>query len=81
MQTSELSCSIIQDDERLEQEQPRSAGSTWLPYTLIDQVLLAAESQDGLSSRGQALRAELLDVIASHTKHAEKLTAQIKQAA
>lgn len=63
---------------RLVHEQPRSAAATWLPYTLIDQVLLAAESQDDLSVRGQDLRKQLRAAISTRLKHVEKLTAESK---
>ncbi|CCM04030.1 uncharacterized protein FIBRA_06187 [Fibroporia radiculosa] len=45
-------------NERMVQEQPKTASATWLPYTLIDQVLLAADSQEGLTSREEILRKE-----------------------
>ncbi|KAH9950096.1 nucleoporin Nup120/160-domain-containing protein [Amylocystis lapponica] len=59
-------------DARLAQEQPRTASATWLPYTLIDQVLLAAESQDDLSARGQGLSKELRGEIVNRIKRVQK---------
>jgi hypothetical protein len=70
-----------QDNARLSAEQHGSAGASWLPYTLIDQVLLAAESQGNLSLREENLRNELQTVISNRIKYAERLTAESKQIA
>ena len=64
----------LQDDARLQQEQATGPASTWLPYTLIDQVLLAAQSQEDLSTRGQSLRKELQAEVASRIKRLQKLS-------
>ncbi|EKM59586.1 uncharacterized protein PHACADRAFT_87488 [Phanerochaete carnosa HHB-10118-sp] len=71
---------IQKDDSRLARGQPRSAASTWLPYALIDQVLLAAESQDALSVRVQDLRKQLRTVISTRMKHVDKLAAESRPA-
>ncbi|CAL1702056.1 unnamed protein product [Somion occarium] len=59
-------------DARLATEQPRGNFVTWLPYTLIDQVLLAADSQDDLSSRARSFVQELRAEIASRLKRVQK---------
>ena len=45
---------------------------TWLPYTLIDQVLVAAGGQADLSPRARALLDALRAEIASRTKRVQK---------
>ncbi|OBZ71774.1 hypothetical protein A0H81_08206 [Grifola frondosa] len=59
-------------DARLAQEQPKTASATWLPYTLIDQVLLAAESQSDLSAQGRALQIELRAELSNRVKRVQK---------
>ncbi|KZT74501.1 hypothetical protein DAEQUDRAFT_195531 [Daedalea quercina L-15889] len=59
-------------DARLAQEQPKTSAATWLPYTLIDQVLLAADSQEDLSSRGKGLQKELRTEITNRIKRVQK---------
>ena len=51
-------------------EPPRHASAAWLPYTLIDQVLVAAESFDApvIAQVG-----ELKDVVAGHAERMEKV--------
>ncbi|KAI0307403.1 nucleoporin Nup120/160-domain-containing protein [Multifurca ochricompacta] len=46
---------------RLSQDPPKAAMSTWLPYTLIDQLLVATneQTQSGLSKRAIELRRDL----------------------
>jgi len=61
-------------DAQLTQEQPKSASATWLPYTLIDQVLLAADSQEKISTRGELLRKELRTEIANRMKRVQKFS-------
>lgn len=63
---------FLQSDARLATEQPRGNFVTWLPYTLIDQVLLAADSQDDLSSRARSFVQELRAEIASRLKRVQK---------
>lgn len=61
----------LQSDARLAQDEPRKASATWLPYTLIDQVLLIAH-EDTLP-RVQELQKRLRAHIANHIKRVEKL--------
>ncbi|TFY51621.1 hypothetical protein EVJ58_g10469 [Rhodofomes roseus] len=61
-------------DARLAQELPKTSAATWLPYTLIDQVLLAADSQEDLSSRGKVLQKELRSEITSRIKRVQKFS-------
>ncbi|PCH41595.1 hypothetical protein WOLCODRAFT_100880 [Wolfiporia cocos MD-104 SS10] len=61
-------------DARLTQEQPKTASASWLPYTLIDQVLLAADSQEDISSDGQALRRELRAEITKRVTQVQKFS-------
>ena len=60
----------LQDDLRLEREFSGGPAATWLPYTLIDQVLAAAG--EGRTARRQALRSELQTEIASRLKLLQK---------
>lgn len=53
---------------------PQQASSTWLPYALIDQVLVAAASEDKLSPRAESLRQELQTSIENRTKRMQKLS-------
>ncbi|KAF8897169.1 nucleoporin Nup120/160-domain-containing protein [Infundibulicybe gibba] len=46
-------------DARVARDSPKNAFSTWLPYTLIDQVLAAASTQDFPPSRLAELRSEI----------------------
>lgn len=72
-----LECTMIlirRTDARLARGPPQNSSSTWLPYTLIDQVLAAAASEDNLSSRARFLRQELQMDIANRTKRMQKLS-------
>ncbi len=51
--------SIRQAKATLIRELPRTAGATWLPYNLLDQVLVAAAEQPRPPTRLVELRAEL----------------------
>jgi len=53
---------------------PKTAGSTWLPYTLVDQVLAATTAQAGLSSHAEKLRQELQAELANWVKRMHKLS-------
>lgn len=64
---------------RLSQEQPRSSSSTWLPYTLIDQVLVARDSQENASVRVQMLQKELRAEISNRLKRMQKLNQSAKR--
>ncbi|KAI0363723.1 hypothetical protein BV20DRAFT_957701 [Pilatotrama ljubarskyi] len=61
-------------DARLTDELSKTASATWLPYTLIDQVLVAAESQPDLSPRGRGLLGDLRAEIASRMKRVQKFS-------
>ncbi|KAI8984997.1 nucleoporin Nup120/160-domain-containing protein [Trametes punicea] len=61
-------------DARLTDELSKTASATWLPYTLIDQVLVAADSQPDLSPRGRGLLGELRTEIASRMKRVQKFS-------
>jgi hypothetical protein len=63
-----------QAGSQVSRDPPKHAFSTWLPYTLIDEVLLATTTQNGLSSRSQALRQELQTDIANRVKRMQKLS-------
>ena len=52
----------------------QQASSTWLPYSLIDQVLVAAASREKLSPRAESLRQELQTNIDNRTKRMQKLS-------
>lgn len=47
---------------------------TWLPYTLIDQVLLAAESNGDLTQRAQKIQKELRAEISGRIKRVQKFS-------
>ncbi|TBU50494.1 nucleoporin Nup120/160-domain-containing protein [Dichomitus squalens] len=59
-------------DSRLTEDMSKTAAATWLPYTLIDQVLVAADTQADLSSRGRASLGELRAEIATRMKRVQK---------
>ncbi|THG99568.1 hypothetical protein EW026_g2819 [Hermanssonia centrifuga] len=65
---------IRKDNARLASEGLRTAASSWLPYNLIDQVLLAAESQEDLSPQGHTLRQESQKEISNRVSHMQKLS-------
>ncbi|KAG1847541.1 nucleoporin Nup120/160-domain-containing protein [Suillus subalutaceus] len=51
----------------------KTASVTWLPYTLIDQVL-AASAQNDLTTRGQRLRTELQTEVNNRVKRMQKMS-------
>ncbi|KAG1739842.1 nucleoporin Nup120/160-domain-containing protein [Suillus paluster] len=51
----------------------KTASVTWLPYTLIDQVL-AASAQNELTARGQRLRTELQTEVSNRVKRMQKMS-------
>ncbi|KAG0698850.1 nucleoporin Nup120/160-domain-containing protein [Suillus ampliporus] len=51
----------------------KAASVTWLPYTLIDQVL-AASAQNDLTARGQRLRTELQTEVSNRVKRMQKMS-------
>ncbi|KAL7282041.1 hypothetical protein ACG7TL_003508 [Trametes sanguinea] len=61
-------------DARLTDELSKTASATWLPYTLIDQVLVAADSQQDLSPRGRSLLGDLRTEIANRMKRVQKFS-------
>lgn len=62
-----------QSNTLLTNEKPRGKFATWLPYTLIDQILVATEPQDSLPSSTRALVQDLRAEIANRLKHVESL--------
>ncbi|OSX60529.1 hypothetical protein POSPLADRAFT_1066767 [Postia placenta MAD-698-R-SB12] len=73
----EHTLSLVRKSEAcLAQEQLKTASATWLPYTLIDQVLLAADSQENLSPRGGELRKGLRTEIATRMKRVQKMMSE-----
>lgn len=73
-------CSIpsTQADAALSRVQPRASCTSWLPYTLIDQVLVAAAAQNDLGARGQMLRRTLQTEISNRVKRMQK-TSKLSQ--
>lgn len=65
---------LSQADAALSRAQPNTASATWLPYTLIDQVLVVAAAQDDLASRGQTLRRTLQTEISNRVKRVQKMS-------
>ncbi|OCH95867.1 hypothetical protein OBBRIDRAFT_744376 [Obba rivulosa] len=65
---------IRTSDARLAEVQPKAAAATWLPYTLIDQVLVAADTQGDLSPRGRALQKELRIKISNRISRVQKFS-------
>jgi hypothetical protein len=63
----------LQTDGRLARDPANYASSTWLPYTLIDQVLVATSQTDS-SPRIKALRQQLDKEINGHVKRVQKLS-------
>ncbi|KAF8845600.1 hypothetical protein BDN67DRAFT_993287 [Paxillus ammoniavirescens] len=61
-------------ESKLSRVPPKMSCSTWLPYTLIDQVLAAAAGQDDLSPRGQVLQRELELEISNRVKRVQKIS-------
>jgi hypothetical protein len=66
-------CLDLQAGSQVSRDPPKNAFSTWLPYTLIDEVL-ATTTQNSLSSRSQALRQELQMDITNRVKRMQKLS-------
>ncbi|KAG6329593.1 hypothetical protein ID866_9495, partial [Astraeus odoratus] len=50
---------IRKADSKLRPSPPKTSSATWLPYTLIDQVLVAAAAHEDLSPQVQTLKREL----------------------
>ncbi|KAJ7590746.1 nucleoporin Nup120/160-domain-containing protein [Mycena floridula] len=67
----EYTLSLIRKaDTRIAREPPKHAGATWLPYTLIDQVLAAAMSREPMPARLSELRTE----VANSLKRMQNIT-------
>ncbi|KAJ3863652.1 nucleoporin Nup120/160-domain-containing protein [Lentinula novae-zelandiae] len=60
---------IRKTDSRLARETPRNAGSMWLPYTLIDQVLVSGIAQEPSPPRLSELRMEVTNRVKRMQKH------------
>ncbi|KAI6004184.1 nucleoporin Nup120/160-domain-containing protein [Pisolithus albus] len=69
---------IRQAESKLSRSPAKIPGQTWLPYTLIDQVLVASAAQDDLSVRGQALRKELQMEVSNRVKRMQKVRLSAK---
>ncbi|KAG8218321.1 hypothetical protein J3R82DRAFT_3935 [Butyriboletus roseoflavus] len=65
---------VRKSDAALTHTQPKTSCATWLPYTLIDQVLVAAAAQGDLSPRGQTLRRTLQMEISNRVKRMQKIS-------
>ncbi|KAH7888083.1 nucleoporin Nup120/160-domain-containing protein [Phlebopus sp. FC_14] len=62
-------------ESKLSRSPPKTACSTWLPYTLIDQVLVAAAGQEKeLSARGLRLWKELQTEVNNRVKQMQKMS-------
>ncbi|KAI0245682.1 nucleoporin Nup120/160-domain-containing protein [Lactifluus subvellereus] len=78
----ELTLSFIHKAEsRLAQDPPKTAMSTWLPYTLIDQLLVATneQTQSDLSKRAAALRRDLHREVSNGARRAQKSSYRLCQ--
>ncbi|KAH9005802.1 nucleoporin Nup120/160-domain-containing protein [Lactarius hatsudake] len=71
----ELALSAIRKDP------PRTAMSTWLPYTLIDQLLVATneQTQSEQSKRAMELRRDLHREVSNGARRAQKLSHRLYQ--
>ena len=65
-----------QAESRVAQDPPKNAMSTWLPYTLIDQLLVATneQTQSDLSKRAISLRRDLHRDVSNGARRAQKLS-------
>lgn len=70
-----------QAESRLAQDPPKTAMSTWLPYTLIDQLLVATneQTQSELSKRAISLRRDLHREVSNGARRAQKLSHRMYQ--
>jgi nuclear pore complex protein Nup160 len=70
-----------QAESRLAQDPPKTAMSTWLPYTLIDQLLVATneQTQTELSNRAIGLRRDLHREVSNGARRAQKLSHRLYQ--
>jgi nuclear pore complex protein Nup160 len=72
---------VGQAESRLAQDPPKTAMSTWLPYTLIDQLLVATneQTQMELSKRAINLRRDLHREVSNGARRAQKLSHRMYQ--
>ena len=70
-----------QAESRLAQDPPKTAMSTWLPYTLIDQLLVATNEQTQCdpSKRAIGLRRDLHREVSNGARRAQKLSHRLYQ--
>jgi nuclear pore complex protein Nup160 len=70
-----------QTESRLAQDPPKTAMSTWLPYTLIDQLLVATneQTQSDMSKRAISLRRDLHREVSNGARRAQKLSHRLYQ--
>lgn len=70
-----------QAESRLSHDPPKTAMSTWLPYTLIDQLLVATneQSQSDPSKRAMELRRDLHREVSNGARRAQKLSHRLYQ--
>jgi hypothetical protein len=67
----------LQSDRRLAQEPLTMSGTTWLPYTLIDQLLVATADQRGVSPQATRLRKELHIALSNRMQRMQKASSQL----
>ncbi|KAI0317893.1 hypothetical protein OF83DRAFT_1171570 [Amylostereum chailletii] len=67
---------IRKTDQRLAQEPQKSTMSTWLPYALIDQLLVATAEQR-ISPRAEKMRRDLHTDVSNRTKRMQRLSKEV----
>jgi hypothetical protein len=77
----ELTKFVGQSESRLAQGPPKTAMSTWLPNTLIDQLLVATneQTQAELSKRAMSLCRDLHREVSNGARRAQKLSYRMYQ--
>ncbi|KAI0038000.1 hypothetical protein FA95DRAFT_1684755 [Auriscalpium vulgare] len=68
---------IRKTDKRLARDPPKTATSTWLPYTLIDQILVVTGQSTDAPARVGSLRRDLQTEVSNRTRRMQKLSAQL----
>jgi nuclear pore complex protein Nup160 len=70
-----------QAESRFAQDPPKTAMATWLPYTLIDQLLVATneQTQSDLSQRAIGLRRDLHKEVSNGARRSQKLSHRLYQ--
>ncbi|KAN0062019.1 hypothetical protein ACQY0O_006014 [Thecaphora frezii] len=78
--------SMVQKDTEARVAQSRGAGSSWLPYSLFDEILLQAEDPDSRPSEGSAsatttrgLASELREALHRRVERLEKRTREVER--